>query len=131
MTRNHEAGAPGLFTPPISQKEMPNRTASDTILLLITSFVYTCAIVFSRHRKTHYLYLVRARLPGHGGRVGDGCRCAVETIPNLRDRLGLVAKHLYLQGWGFSIQRVWPMKTCQYRVLMREPVFSQQGSISK
>jgi hypothetical protein len=34
----------GMLTLPISQKEMQNRTTSDTILLLITSFVYTYAM---------------------------------------------------------------------------------------
>lgn len=95
MTKNHGAGALlGLLALPISQKEMQSRTTSDTILLLITSFVYTYANVSFRHRRTQYLYLVHARLPEHGGQR--------KTIPDPIVRLSSAAKHLYLQGLRVS-----------------------------
>jgi len=80
VTRDHGAGALlGLLTLPISQKEMQNRTTLDTILLLITSFVYTYANVSFRRRRTQYLYLVHARLPEHGGHLSDRSRAAAEN----------------------------------------------------
>ena len=99
VTRDHGAGALlGLLTLPISQKEMQNRTTLDTILLLITSFVYTYANVSFRRRSTQSLYLVHARLPEHGGHLSDRSRAAAETIPDPIVRLGSAAMHLHLQG---------------------------------
>ena len=50
---------------------------------------------------THYLYLVHARLPEHGERLSDRSRCAAETIPDPRARLGSVAKPYICKAEGF------------------------------